>query len=233
MAVGTTPRGLVTATTTIKHWQKSPYTGVFLKAIHLDEAKPRGLRAAFAAPADEDDKRTHLENELRLRLEAFDKFFGLSAKSQDIWQERAKALLSRHFEMDSNDPQWWRALAARLLREYVPGFSIKSPGARKHGAPQEWDFWQMAQLFADIEYLKRKAHWSVRKVCNELPKTKGYKQRWRRYKPDRLRKAYLQAKKLQKDQFEFQLILSGGEWLIPASGIDPIDAAIERHALKV
>jgi hypothetical protein len=83
------------------------------------------------------------------------------------------------------------------------------PGQKKHGAPREWDFWQLAQLFADIEYLKRKANWSVRKICEELPKTKGYKQRWGRYKPDRLRRAYSQANALQKKNAVFQLILSG------------------------
>ena len=178
--------------------RKSPYTGILLKAIHLDEAKPRGLRATFAAPADEGDKRTHLEGELRARLAALDKFFGLPAKSQDIWQERAKALLSRQFDIDFNDPHWWQTLSANLLREHVPGFSIKSHGAKKHGAPQEWDFWQMAQLFSDIEYLKRKKNLSVRKVCNELPKTKGYIRRWGRYKSDQLRKAYSDANKLRK-----------------------------------
>jgi hypothetical protein len=212
--------------------RKPPYTGILLKAIHLDDVKPRGLRAAFAAPADESDERKHVEDEFRERLAALDKFFGLSAKSRDIWQERAKALLSRQFDVDPNDPQWWQALSARLLRENVPGFSIKSHGDKKHGAPQEWDFWQMAQLFADVENLKRNKHWSVRKICDELPKTKGYKQRWGRYKSDRLRSAYSQANKLRKENVEFLLILSGGESLIPARGIDPIDAAIQRHALR-
>jgi hypothetical protein len=213
--------------------RKSPYTGILLKAIRLDEAKPRGLRTTFAAPADESDKRTHLEGELRARLAALDKFFGLPAKSQDIWQERAKALLSRQFDIDANDPHWWQTLGAHLLREQVPGFSIKSHGDKKHGAPQEWDFTQLAQLFADIEFLKRKERLSIRKICDELPKRTGYKRRWGRYKAGRLRLAYWDANKLRTKNVEFLFILSGGEWLIPAKGIDPIDAAIQRHALRL
>ena len=218
---------------TITRGQKRPYTGILLKAIYLDDAKARELRAALGASADESDKLAHIEEALRARYAALDKFFGLKPSSPDIWERRAKELITREFNIAIDDPQWWRALTSHLAGAYIPGFSLVRPGQKKHGAPQEWDFWQMAQLFADIEYLKRKEHWSVRKVCNELPKTKGYRQRWGRYKPDRLRNAFLQANSLRKRNAEFLLILSGGEWLIPARGIDPIEAAIQRHALKI
>ena len=217
--------GLVTAIKNIKRRQKPPYTGVLLKPIYLDDSKPRGLRAALGAPADESDQLAHIEDALRARYAALDKFFGLESSSLDIWERRAKELIAHEFEITIDHPQWWRALTGYLVDAYVPGFSLTLPGQRKHGAPQEWDYWQLAQLFADIEYLKRKEHWSVRKICGELPKAKGYKQRWGR-------KAYSQANALRNKNTEFLLILSGGEWLIPTSGVDPIDAAIQRHGLK-
>lgn len=79
--------------------KKLPYTGILLKAINPDEAKPRGLRAPLAVPADESDKLAHIEEGLRARYAALDKFFGLKSSSPDIWERRAKELIAREFNI--------------------------------------------------------------------------------------------------------------------------------------
>jgi hypothetical protein len=213
--------------------QKRPFTGLLLKAIHLSDAKPTGLRAAFGAPSDDDDKLAHIEDALRARYVELDELFALTTTSPDIWERRAKALIAYQFDIQPEDPRWWHKLTSYLAQKYVPGFSLKLPGQKKHGAPQEWDLRQQAELFADVEFLKKKDNASVRKVCDDLPKRKAYRTRWGRYKPDLLRRTYSRANRLRMASLEFRLILCGGDVLIPAKGVDPVGAAIERHALKI
>jgi len=212
--------------------KKRAFSGLLLKAIHLNDATASGLRAALGAPPDKDDVLAYVQDALRARYAELDNFFRLRTSGPDIWEQRAKALIAHQFDIHAEDPQWWQKLTWYLARTKVPGFSLKSFEHKKHGAPQEWDLWQLAQLFADIEFLKKKEGASIREVCNDLPKRKAYAKRWGRYKPDRLRRAYSQANKLRMESSEFQLILSG-EALIPAKGIDPVDAAIQEHALKI
>jgi hypothetical protein len=121
-----------------------------------------------------------------------------------------------------------------LLDRYVRGFSLKASGKKKHGAPVEWDHEQSAQLFADVEFLKKNTGKSISKICEELSSLRGYAKRWGRYrgKSGGLRKAYAKAKKLRHENLIFELLLCGPDALIPAKRTDLIQAAIERHALQ-
>ena len=114
-------------------------------------------------------------------------------QQSDIWRLRALALIEHEFGIQSNDPRRWERLAMKLAEHYVSGFSIKKARDNKHGAPLEWSHQQLAQLFADVEFLKKSTGDSVRHICAELPKRKVYKGRWGRYKEAALRKAYSRA----------------------------------------
>jgi hypothetical protein len=203
--------------------KRRPFTGLLLKAIHLEEAEPRSLRVALAAPPDKSDIEAHISKELRARYAALDNFFSLESNSPNIWEQRAKALLAHKFGIPTDALQGWEHLTQYLTNRYVPGFSLKV-GERKHGAPVKWNFERLAQLFADVEFSKKDIGKSVSKICKALPTR--YPKRWG------LRKAYAKAQKLRCEDFRFALHLCGPDALIPAKRTDPIQAAIERHALR-
>jgi hypothetical protein len=208
-------------------------TGLLCKAIHLDDAKPRDLRAVLLAPPDESDILAFIEEERRARFVELDMFFGLKTdRKVGIWEQRAKALVAYKFDVDSRDPQWWRRFTCYLLGRYVPGFSLKLPSHKKHGAPLEWNDEQLSQLFADVEFLKKKTGMSARDICKKLPKLRGYARRWGRHEGEALRKQYSRANSYRRGVL-FQFVLCGANATIPANGIDHIEAAIERHALKI
>jgi hypothetical protein len=209
--------------------KQRPFTGLLLKAIQLDEAEPRGLRAALAVPPDKSDIEAHILKELEARYAGLDKFFSLKLNSPNIWEQRAKALLAYKFGIPTDALQWWEHLTRYLTYRYVPGFSLKV-GEGKHGAPVEWNFEQLAQLFADVEFLKKDTGKSVREICKELPTINP--QRWGRYRHQGLRKEYARAQKLRGEDFRFALHLCGPDALIPGKRSDLIQAAIERHALR-
>jgi len=213
--------------------KKRPMTGRLLKAIHIDDARARGLRASFALDPDENDMLAHVEEELRARWAELDKFFGLKANGNDIWQQRAKALLARQFNVDLRDPRFWERIATKLALRHVPGFSVKGPGQKRHGAPPEWNDEQLCQLFADVELLKKTNKMSVREVCKELPKRKGYRRRWGRYGSYALRKEYAKANRFLRQNLRFQLKLCDLPPGIPTKRNDCVEAAIRRHALKL
>ncbi len=148
----------------------SQFTGLLLKPTDRHGAPARGLRRSLALPPDEGDFHTYLQEELRQRWSAVDKFFELDSTAADNWERRAKALVAHQFEVPSDHPQWWMALASRLAALYVPGFSVRLGHKRARGAPREWNDERRAQLFADVEYLKRKYRLSVRQICEKLPR---------------------------------------------------------------
>jgi hypothetical protein len=211
---------------------KRPFTGRLLKRIDPGDAKAREWRAALAAPRDKSGLAAFLQSEFQARWRELDKFFDLDMQQSDIWRLRALALIEHKFGIQSNDPRWWERLATKLAGHYVPGFSIKKARDKKHGAPLQWSHEQLAQLFADVEFLKKSTDGSVRYVCAELPKRKVYKGRWGRYKEATLRKAYSRAQALRQNSLEFTLYLCGGEIFFNENPSDPIKAAINRHALK-
>jgi len=216
--------------------KKRPMTGRLLMPIHTDDARARGLRASFALDPDRSDILAHVGKEWRVRWADFDKLFGIKANDNgvDIWQQRAKALVAYEFDIDPRDPQWWGHFAAKLAFRYVPGFSVKGPGQKRHGAPREWNDEQLCQLFADVEFLKKQnAIRSVRAACVALRSRKGYAKRWGRYPSEALRRAYVTANKMRRQRLHFQLQLCGAAASIPANRIDPIEAAIDLHALKL
>jgi hypothetical protein len=213
--------------------QKRPLTSLLIKPIHLEDAKPRGLRASFAQAPDESDIKAYLVSEIKARFAALDTFFRLKSDSPDIWERRAKALVAYQFDLqpDCPDQEWWVAFTWYLVSRHLPGFALKSPGEKKRGAPLEWTFKRFAELFADVEFLRRKTRLSVTSICRVLSKQKGYERRWGNFGAQALRKAYVEAKKLRRQNFLFELELCGPS--IAANGIDPIQAAIDAHSLKI
>jgi len=213
--------------------RKRPLTGLLKKPIHLGEAKPQGLRESFALPPDQSDIEAHWRRELTKRLVAFDNFFGLESDAGDIWERRGKAFFAYlfKFQSDRRDQEWWMAFTCHLLRDRVPGFSVKMPGEKKHGRPHEWSFERLAELFADVEFLRKKTGLSVSAVCGLL-RQKVYAKRWAQCRVEALRKAYAKAKKLRQQNVLFEMELCGPASLIPANGIDCIQAAIDLHSLK-
>ena len=129
-----------------------------------------GLRSA---PPDKSDLAAFLQSEFQARWRELDKFFDLSDLQQsDIWRLRALALIEHEFGIQSNDPRRWERLAMKLAEHYVSGFSIKKARDNKHGAPLEWSHQQLAQLFADVEFLKKSTGDSVRHM-RRATKEKG------------------------------------------------------------
>jgi hypothetical protein len=211
--------------------KKRQFTGKLLTPIYLSDARARGLRAALALDADESDLLAHIQEQLEARWTAFDKWAGLQSDRPDIWEQRAKTLVAWELDLSPTDPNWWGRLAYRLACRRIPGFSVKLPSQRRHGAPTEWTDKQLAELFADVEFLKRQRGRSVRQICETLPRLPHYAKRWGSYRPPTLRKAYSEAVKRRYNLW-FELNVCGGEALIVEKGVDRISAAIEMHALK-
>ena len=210
--------------------KQSPFTGLLLQTIDLNSGPSRGLRAAVALPPDESDLVEYVRSELTKRWAAFDGFFGLdSRRTIDIWEQRAKALIERQFGVKADEPQWWRHFAVRIATRHVPGLSLRAANKKRHGAPREWNDERLAQLFADIEYVKKTRGISVRQICKELPRKRGYAKRWGQLHSPGLREAYYKAKK-SSHSLLFQLVLCGHA---TKPGIDLIETAINLHALKV
>jgi hypothetical protein len=164
--------------------RRRPFTGLLVKPVYTADAKPRGLRTTLAAPPDESDVKAHILAEISARYTELDKFFSLKSNSQNIWEQRAKALLAYKFNIPAYALQSWEHLARYLTHRYVPGFSLKGPGASKRGAPVEWNFEQLAQVFADVESLKKQTGKKVSEVCKMLTNgtEKRYVKRWGLYR---------------------------------------------------
>jgi hypothetical protein len=213
--------------------KKRSFTGLLVKPIHLAEAKAGGLHGALGLGPDGNDFRAHVREGLEERCKELDKYFGLQSMSPDIWKQRARALIAREFGIPTGDPQWWSRLTLYMACKYAPGFAVKRLGEKKHGAPKEWDFEQLACLFADIEFLKRKDGSSVRKICEGLPRRNNYGGRWGRYKSESLRRAYAKARKLYKESPMFKICLCGLDALVSGAGVEEVERAIELHAVRI
>jgi hypothetical protein len=211
--------------------RKRPLTGLLLKPFRIDDVPARGLRLALGAPPDASDLEAYLRGELDARWAELDKYFGLSSERSDLFEMRAKALIGYCFGIRSDDPRWWERLAWAMVTRHIPGFSSSRSGRKKRGAPIKWPLQRQAELFADVEYLKRKTGKSGSAICKTLPRRRGYTKRWDAYGAEALRKAYTNAKGNQ--DLLFRLELFGPEILMKDKQIDPIDAAIKRHALRV
>jgi hypothetical protein len=210
---------------------KRSFTGLLRKPIRLDEARAPDLHRAFALPPTEADVVDHIDDELEVRWAELDRCFGLDGTPGDVWEHRAKTLIAHDLGIAAHDQNWWGRLATRLACRQVPGFSIKYATQRKRGAPTKWTSDRLAELFADIEYLKRNRKVSIYAACGILARNKRYEPRWGKYQPKALEKSYLQAKK-QRGRIMFELNLCGPDALIADNRINRVEAAIERHALK-
>jgi hypothetical protein len=211
--------------------KKASFAGRLRKPIHLGEAKPRGLKAAFALPPDADDMIAYAKSELQARYAELDQHFGLRSEATDIWEQRLRVLLSRVYKIPPNDSRWAERLVCRLACQHIPGFELKLPGDSKFGAPREWTDEKLAQLFADVEYLKKATGKSVREICKSLPRSAGYSTRWGAHKQAGLTKEYSQANKRFGKDLEFHILLCNSPTM-SGNRDDSIDVAIEMHALK-
>jgi hypothetical protein len=119
-----------------------------------------------------------------------------------------------------------------LAPQHVPGFIFKLIGQKKSGRPSKWTDDLLAQLFADVEFLKRKRGLSVRRICRMLPDKSGYERRWKDYNGDTLSNAYLEAKK-RRQTLEFECFLCGPHAVFSPTAVDRIATAIELHGLKL
>jgi hypothetical protein len=208
------------------------FTGILRKPIDPSEAPARGLRAAFALPPDESDLRSYVAAEMIARWEAFDGMFQLNSKAPDIWVQRSKVLIERSFNVDRSDPHWWMTLAFYLARGHVHGLSFKKSGKKKHGTPCKWTDERLAQLWADVEFLKRATKLSVQEICEKMRRSKGYARRWGDCTAAALRKQHSRTVKL-KQGLLFQCTLYGPESLTPGNAADRTEAAIELHSLRI
>ena len=202
-----------------------------LKKIDPSAAPALGLGRAFALPPDNEDVAVHIQRERAARWAAFDKIFGLDTSAPDITVRRVIALVEYDTGVEPNDPRWVDRVADVLGRRHIPGFAIAIAASKRHGAPVEWTGQRQAELIADVEFLRRKTGKSVKEICRELPRRKGYAVRWGLHSGEALRKAYTKARNLSRGLL-FQLEHFGAAEM-PANRIDPIDAAIKRHALKI
>jgi hypothetical protein len=200
-----------------------------LKKIDLTEAKPRDLRAALAVPADENDVLAYYEDELKARIRELNEFLELDAGENNP-ERLAKALIEREFGILRASSNWWHEFAAYLVLNHVPGFSVDKDN-KKHGAPRRWTHERLAQLFADVEFVKKRTSLSTTAICKILRTKKSYKQRWGNHSVAALRTAYVQAHELLRENTSFFLQLGGGEVLM-GKDADLIKVAIERHALQ-
>jgi hypothetical protein len=209
------------------------FRGSLLKPIHLGDAKARGLRAVFACPPDESDEIAHVVEQFDMKWPDFDKRFGLDSSRADIWEQRTKLFISRDLQIPLDDPHFYMRAAMKFAFRAIPGFSIKLPHEKRHGGQSEWPVQRMAQLFADIEFWRKKTKKNIREICNLLVRMPQYAERWADCGPANMCKIYSMTKKRLKKDLLFILEVCGPEATIPSNGIDPIEAAIKLHALKV
>jgi hypothetical protein len=164
--------------------------------IHLGDAKARGLRGAFGVDPDSDDFTHFAAKEIRARVLAFDRHFGLNSSDPKIAEQRVKAMIAYKYGIPMNDPHWWGKLSWTLFNGLFHGFSIKAPNARKQGKPKKWTLALLDKLYHACQTERAKhPRMSESQICIRLPKTN--KQDWGQFKGAALRKAYTMAKKMQ------------------------------------
>jgi len=210
--------------------RKHRFTGLLSKPIRLDDAKRGWLKREFALQRNSNDVKTFAIDEYAKRLAAFDLLFRIDSRSADCWEQRVKALLADIIGIKSNEP--WKTIFWHFAPHYVPGFKFKQIGQRKSGRPTKWTDERLAQLFADVEFLKRERGLSVSNICRMLPNKIGYERRWKGFKGAALRNAYLEAKKHRKT-LSFEFFLCGPNAILSQTPVDLIAAAIGLHALKL
>jgi hypothetical protein len=209
--------------------RKPPFKGLLRKPIHLDDAPWNGIAHALGLEPGLEERVSFVLDETEKRLLKLDELFGLKSARPDIWEQRAKAIIAGKFDIPADSPNWWVLFSYHLLQQHVPGFRVRQPGKRRAGTPRVWTMERLAELFADIEYLKREKGMRVRSICALLPKARGYSRRWGTWSAASLRKAYGDAVQLRQSSMLFNMVLYG-------PGVKPdgatIEAAIKAHAMR-
>ena len=129
---------------------KTRFKGVLLKKIDPSAAPALGLNRAFALPPNQEEVASFIESEVAVRWVALDEIFRLDSTAVNIDEQRAKALIEYNTGIKSDDPLWFKHVAAFLARRHVPGFAILNSGSNRHGAPVGWTGQRQAELIADI-----------------------------------------------------------------------------------
>jgi hypothetical protein len=210
---------------------KRSFTGLLRTPINLSDARASPLEEAAGLPASERERVAFHQAEIRKRLVAFDRHFGLPSGVNNIWERRAKALLNLKYNIAADCRDRWRRYFFVLAKELVPGFSTSLTRVGP-GAPKEWTDLRLAELLADVTFLKRKQKLSERQICTLIGARKGYGERWGSFrgKPQALRKALTLARKRFKQPSFLKYFWA--EVYAPGQVTDPIDLLIKKHALK-
>jgi hypothetical protein len=203
---------------------------VFLAPVYLDDAPVTGLERAFALPPSREDYENYVLQTWRGRLHE-----GAANMGMAVGREFGEALSDA---LIMHNPKLLRKAGSREnVIWYALADSIRRPGYPKNGRPRD-SYDRLAQVYADLNFLKRKTGLSIRVICQNIlnplmhKKYKLYEERYHGLNAVSLRKKYQQAAKLEKTDFRFVLFLSGHEGLLPNNDNNAMDAAIERHALK-
>jgi hypothetical protein len=135
---------------------RRPMNGRLLKAIHIDDAPARGLRAALAL-SDKSDVLAYVRNEFRARWVEFDRFFGLKGNGSgvDIGSSVQKHLLHMNSMLTPETRDCGSALPPGWLSVMCPVFFFEAIWPDETGAPREWNNAQLRQLGACLSLRMR------------------------------------------------------------------------------
>ena len=200
-----------------------PYLGKLLKPIDIIDARPTGLAAALGLTPDDAALRNFFDIQFQERWDELDKFFGLSSTKADIWELRAKALAARHLDAPPPGPNWWKRWAEKLAAEHVPGFVIIIE-SKSRGTPKKWADYTYAQILADVEVLRQRTSLSASNLARSLCVRKDYNERWGKFSPAALERAYFKSAEMHRTDELFRVKLYGTT--LPR-GADPVPLAIE------
>jgi hypothetical protein len=157
---------------------------------------------------------------------------GLDSAGRRIWLGRLAAIVKREFGIRLDEPYWDLRLFWCLACERIPGFSIKGPDENRHGRPNKWDKQRQLELLGDVEQIRENnKKLSRTQICRSLPHKPGYCERWGKFTPASLCKAYSQARK-QRVWLIFEAGLSDPMGRTFPEGIDSVESALKRFALK-
>jgi hypothetical protein len=113
-----------------------------------------------------------------------------AASLEKVYGPRFLKLFSYH-GINPKDPDAWMRLAVSLAVVHVPGFRIEHPA----GAKLFWTDERLAQLFADVEVL-RKRKFKVARACQKLASDERYRERYEGCSDATLRRCYMEARNL-------------------------------------
>lgn len=92
----------------------------------------------------------------------------LTAEAIAAHQQRVLAELFLFFEVDTRDPDRWRALAIKLARRHVPGMAVSRHKRPRSGPKTKWKGPAGRALIKDMEHLIGALDGNVTKAAEQL-----------------------------------------------------------------